>query len=173
MGYPDNVLADDEQVVVHRHPHVRHLVGAVLALLLATAVAAFAAGVVNARPWDPAATNVIVAVIWVIWLVAVGWLSVWPFLDWRATHFVVTDRRVMFRRGVLARSGVDIPLARIVHVEFTRGIVDRMLRTGTLIVESAGQDSLEFYDIPRVQHVHALLYHELFDTIESVASPPG
>jgi uncharacterized membrane protein YdbT with pleckstrin-like domain len=167
----ENVLADDEQLVLHRHPHVKRLIGAVLMLLLATAVAAFVAGFVNPRQWDPAAKNVIFAVTWAIWLIVVGWLTLWPFLTWLTTHFVITDRRVMFRSGLLARSGVDIPLARICHVEFTRGVVERMLRTGTLVIESAAQqDPWEFYDVPRVAQVHALLHHEVFHTLESEES---
>ena len=75
----------------------------------------------------------------------------WPFLNWLTTHFVITDRRVMFRHGVLTRQGIDIPLARINSVEFRHGLFDRMVRTGTLIIESASQDPLEFYDIPRVE----------------------
>ncbi|BCO37352.1 hypothetical protein BMW24_013430 [Mycobacterium heckeshornense] len=171
MRYPDNVLADGEQVVLHRHPHWKRLVGAVTVLLLATGLASFVAGFVNTRPWDPSAKNVIFGVIWAIWLVMVGWLAVWPFLAWLTTHFVITDRRVMFRHGVLAGSGIDIPLARIFHVEFRHGIVDRMLRAGTLIIESVSQDPLEFYDIPRVRQVHALLCHEVFDTLGSDESP--
>jgi uncharacterized membrane protein YdbT with pleckstrin-like domain len=92
-------------------------------------------------------------------------------LDWLTTHFVITDRRVMFRHGVLSRSGIDIPLARINSVEFRHRLIDRILRTGTLVVESASQDPLEFYDIPRVEQVHALLYHEVFDTLGSEESP--
>jgi Bacterial PH domain len=66
---------------------------------------------------------------------------------------------------VLTRSGIDIPLARINSVEFRHKLLDRMVRTGTLIIESASQDPLEFDDIPRVEQVHALLYHEVFDTL--------
>ncbi|BBX13954.1 membrane protein [Mycobacterium novum] len=163
VGYPESVLAEDEQVVLHRHPHVKRLLGPVLALLLATACAGFASGFVNPRAWDPNAKNVVFAVIWAIWLVVVGWLALWPFLSWLTTHFVVTDRRVMYRHGLLTRSGIDIALARINSVEFVHGLIDRMLRTGTLIIESASQEPLEFYDIPRVEQVHALLYHEVFD----------
>ncbi|MEZ0362121.1 PH domain-containing protein [Mycobacterium sp. pUA109] len=171
MGYPENVLANDEQVVLHRHPHWKRLIGAALVLLLITALAAFAAGFVSTRAWDPTAKNVIYAVIGAIWLVVVGWLALLPFLGWRTTHFVITDRRVMYRHGVLTRSGIDIPLARINSVEFTHRLIDRMLRTGTLIIESAAQDPLEFHDIPRVEQVHALLYHEVFDTLGSEESP--
>ncbi|EUA19393.1 putative transmembrane protein [Mycobacterium xenopi 3993] len=59
MRYPDNVLADGEQVVLHRHPHWKRLVGAVTVLILASGLASFVAGFVNTRPWDPNAKNVI------------------------------------------------------------------------------------------------------------------
>ena len=171
MGYPDNVLAGDERVVLHRHPHWKRLIGPVFVLLLATAVAAFGLGVVNRMTWDQTAKNIVMIVIGVIWLILVGWLVAWPLLNWRSTHFVITDRRVMFRHGVMTRSGIDIPLARINSVEFRHGLVDRVLRTGTLIIESASQDPLEFHDIPRVEQVHSLLYHEVFDTLGSEESP--
>ena len=172
MGYPLNVLADDEQVVLHRHPHVKRLAGPVAVLLTATACAGFAAGLANPQHWDPTAKNIVFAVVWGIWLVVVGWLALWPFLAWLSTHFVITDRRVMYREGLLARSGIDIPLARINSVEFTHGLVDRLLRTGTLVIESASQDPLEFYDIPHVEAVHALLYQEVFDTVDGVSPEP-
>ncbi|OBG86711.1 hypothetical protein A5733_17185 [Mycobacterium sp. NS-7484] len=171
MGYPENVLANDEQVVLHRHPHWKRLIGAILVLILVTAAAAFVAAVVNTMQWQPTAKNVLFIVIGAIWLIVVGWLTLWPFLNWWTTHFVITDRRVMFRHGVLTRSGIDIPLARINSVEFRHGLSDRLLRTGTLIIESASQDPLEFDDIPRVEQVHSLLYHEVFDTLGSDESP--
>jgi uncharacterized membrane protein YdbT with pleckstrin-like domain len=171
VGYPENVLAADEQVVLHRHPHFKRLIGPVLILLVATALAAFGMGFVNQTDWQATAKNVVLAVIGVVWLVVIGWLVIWPYLNWLTTHFVITDRRVMFRHGLLTRSGIDIPLARINSVEFRHGIIDRMLRTGTLIIESAAQDPLEFHDIPRVERVHSLLYHEVFDTLGSEESP--
>ncbi|HTM85589.1 MAG TPA: PH domain-containing protein, partial [Mycobacterium sp.] len=144
--------------------------GPVSALLLTTALAAFGGAVVSTQDWEPTATNVVFAVIAAIWLVIVGWFTLWPFLAWLTTHFVITDRRVMYRHGLLTRSGIDIPLTRINSVEFTHRLTDRMLRTGTLIIESAAQDPLAFYDIPRVEYVHSLLYHEVFDTWDESGS---
>jgi len=167
MGYPDNVLATDEQVVLHRHPHWKRLIAPVLALLVTTASAAFLAGLVAGTGWDANTKKVVSAVIAGVWLLLVGWLTLRPFLAWLTTHFVITDRRVMYRHGVLTRAGIDIPLARINSVEFRHGLFDRMVRTGTLIIESASQDPLQFADIPRVEQVHSLLYHEVFDTLDS------
>jgi uncharacterized membrane protein YdbT with pleckstrin-like domain len=171
VGYPENVLAKDEQVVLHRHPHWKRLIGPVLILIVASALAPFVAALVHRTDWDPTAKNVVTWVIVAIWLVIVGWFTVWPFLSWLTTHFVITDRRVMFRHGLLTRTGIDIPLARINSVEFRHGLINRMFRTGTLIIESASQDPLEFHDIPRVERVHSLLYHEVFDTLGSEESP--
>lgn len=171
MGYPENVLAKDEHVVLHRHPHWKRLTLPVLVLIITTAAAAFVAGYVNTLTWESQAKNIVFLVIAGIWLILVGWLSIWPFLNWWTTHFVITDRRVMFRHGLLTRAGIDIPLARINSVEFRHGVLDRVLRTGTLIIESAAQDPLEFHDIPRVERVHSLLYHEVFDTLGSEESP--
>ncbi|MBV9320084.1 MAG: PH domain-containing protein [Mycobacterium sp.] len=171
MGYPDNVLAREEQVVLHRHPHWKRLIGPILSLLVVTAIAAFGAGYVAQTNWAQNARNVVLIVIGAIWMVIVGWLTLWPSLTWRTTHFVITDRRVMVRHGLLTRSGIDIPLARINSVEFRHGVFDRILRTGTLIIESASQDPLEFHDIPRVEQVHSLLYHEVFDTLDPEESP--
>jgi uncharacterized membrane protein YdbT with pleckstrin-like domain len=171
VGYPENVLAKGEQVVLHHHPHWKRLIWPVVVLILATGLAAFGSGYVNSTRWDQAAKNVLYGVIWGVWLVIVGWLTLWPFLTWLTTNFVVTNRRVMFRHGVLTRSGIDIPMARINSVEFRDRLLERMFRTGTLIIESASQDPLEFPGIPRLRNVHALLYHEVFDTPGSEESP--
>lgn len=173
MGYPDSVLADDEQVVLHTHPHWKRLIAPVLTLLLSTAAASFGAGVLSIQDWQVTAQNIGFGAIAVLWVLTVGWLTVWPCLAWLSTHFVLTDRRVMYRHGLLTRSGIDIPLARINSVEFTHRLTDRLLRTGTLIIESAAQDPLAFYDIPRVERVHALLYHEVFDTWEEPGRSSG
>jgi len=165
MAYPDNVLAQDERVVLHRHPHWKRLILPVLALLVSTALASFGAAVVSRAEWDPRTKQVVWAVIGGIWLILVLWLTLRPFLAWLTTHFVITDRRVMYRHGLLTRAGIDIPLARINSVEFRHGLLDRMVRTGTLVIESAAQDPLEFFDIPQVEQVHSLLYHEVFDTL--------
>jgi uncharacterized membrane protein YdbT with pleckstrin-like domain len=163
MGYPEGVLAADERVVLHRHPHWKRLVGPVLALLVCTGAASFGAALVSRTDWDPRTRQVVSAVIAALWLLLVVWLTLRPVLAWKTTHFVITDRRVMYRHGLFTRAGIDIPLARVNSVEFRHGIVDRMVRTGTLVIESASQDPLEFNDIPQVEYVHSLLYHEVFD----------
>ena len=91
----------------------------------------------------------------------VGWLTVIPVIRWRTTHFVVTNRRVLVREGVLTRQGMDIPMGRINSVQFRHNIIERLLGCGTLVIESASDEALEFDDIPGVERVYALLYQEV------------
>ncbi len=171
MGYPENALAKGEQIVVHRHPHWKCLIWPGVVFVVATGLGAFGSGFVDTQHWQPLAKNIAYGAIWGIWLVLIGWLALWPLLKWLTTHFVVTNRRVMYRDGVLTRTGIDIPLARINSVEFQDKVVERMFGTGTLIIESAAQDPLPFHNIPHLRDVHALLYHEVFDTLGSEESP--
>lgn len=156
MAYPDDLLVPGEEVVMHRRPHWKVLVVPVLAFLLVVGAATFLAALIRDQPW----------VEWG-WLALAGtgtllvlWLTVSPVIRWRTTHFVVTDRRVLVREGVLSRTGVDIPMSRINSVRFRHTVWERVLGCGTLVIESASDEPLEFDDIPDVERVHAMLYHD-------------
>lgn len=157
MPYPAELLRGDEQVVVHKHPHWKMLVLPVLAFLIIVGLGCYVAALVTGRSWQ------LYGWIGVAVLGGIGvlWLTVVPLLRWRTTHFVLTTRRVLVREGILSRSGIDIPISRINSVQFRKSFVDRILGCGTLIVESASDEPLEFDDIPKVERVHSLLYYEL------------
>ncbi|WP_132993901.1 PH domain-containing protein [Gordonia zhaorongruii] len=174
MGYPRENLAPGERVVIHRHPHWKCLIAPVLIFWVVTAVCGVALGFIRTSDSLSGASGLWLTVaVGVIWLAAtVYWLGR-PLLAWWTTHFVVTDRRVVYRSGIITRSGIDIPIRRINTVEFRHGLVDRILRTGTLVIESASDDPLSFRDIPDVEAVHAQLYQELLDDEDLDEEPRG
>jgi uncharacterized membrane protein YdbT with pleckstrin-like domain len=157
VAYPDDLLVEGEQVVVHRHPHWKILVVPVLVLLLVVGAASFLAALVSAQSWAPWAWLGLAAA----GLTLVGRFTVFPVVRWRTTHLVVTDRRVLVREGVLSRHGMDIPLKRISSVRVRHSLLERMLGSGTLVIESESDESLEFDDVPGVRRVHAVLYSEV------------
>ncbi|OZF07281.1 PH domain-containing protein [Rhodococcoides fascians] len=165
MGYPQDALADEEELLLHHHPHWKMLVLPAATFIVVTALAGFGIGLASAR-MDGTASTTAVIVVAVVWAALVAWRCVAPLISWKCTHFIVTDRRVLIRQGVITHSGIDIPMSRISNVQFRHGLVDRMLGTGTLIIASASDDPLEFDDIPRVQRVHSLLYQQVFDSLE-------
>lgn len=156
MAFPDHLLAADEEVVLHLHPHWKVLVWPVVLFLAAGAAGGFAAASIGST----AARLVVVAVVAVLVL----WLTVVPVLRWRTTHFVLTTHRVLLRRGILSRTGRDIPLARINDLSFAHSLLERMLGCGTLMVESAGErGQVVLTAVPNVEQVHAELYQLVDD----------
>ncbi len=162
MGFPENSLARDERVIVHSHSHWKIVLVPTLLFLLVTGVAGVASGFAATRSLEGGARTAVLGAVWLIWLGLVVWLFAVPFVKWLSTHFVVTDRRVMFQTGIVSRSGIEIALNRINSVEFEQGVVDRVLGCGSLIIESASREPLVFEDVPGVLDVRNLLQHELY-----------
>ena len=155
MGFPESVLTKDEHVELHLHPHWKALFWPAVAgiVLIAAVVAAWV--FLPKAGWSPIALLVIGAIA----LVLILWLSVWPWLKWRTTHYVFTNERVIMRHGVFAREGRDIPLNRVNDVSFQHSFFERMLGTGTLTIESAGErGQVVLSEIPRVEKVQSQLY---------------
>lgn len=156
VGIPKKLLGDDEQVVMAMRPHWKEMVWPVLLLLLASPLATFLATIIpegDVQPWLRLAVVVVAALIVVRWVV-------WPFLRWLTTSYVVTDRRLITRVGVIARHGRDMPLSKVNDVTFEHSsILERVLGCGTLVVESAGErGQLVLRDVPRVEEVQRDVY---------------
>ncbi len=155
MGFPDDSLTEDENVVLHLHPHW----AAMIAPAFWTVVAA--AAVIAGTLFLPNAAwaNVFLVIIGAVGLVLFLWLAFWPFVVWRSTHFVFTNERVLLREGVFNRQQRDIPLTRVNDVSSSQNLLDRLLGCGKLTVESAGERGQSVLrDIPRVVQVQKVVY---------------
>jgi uncharacterized membrane protein YdbT with pleckstrin-like domain len=135
VPYPDRLLADDERVVRHLHPHWITLVRPVLVFVLLAGGGAFLAAIVPSGSLQQVLWIAIAAVAAIL----LGWLALIPFLAWRTTHYVLTTHRVLIRSGILHHRGRDIALTRINDVSFEQTLWDRIIGSGTLMVESAGE----------------------------------
>src|SRR4051812_9792231 len=86
-----------------------------------------------------------------------------PLLVWRCTHYVLTDERILLQDGVIARERRDLPLNRVNDHVLSQSLVDRMLGSGTLRIDSIGDRSAVLASVPRAQSVQTLLY-QLIET---------
>jgi len=84
--------------------------------------------------------------------------GVWPLLVWRTTHYVVTDERILLQDGVIARERRDLPLNRVNDHVTSQSLLDRLLGSGTLRIDSIGEQSAVLPSVPRVQQVQTQLY---------------
>jgi uncharacterized membrane protein YdbT with pleckstrin-like domain len=77
---------------------------------------------------------------------------------WRCTHYVLTDQRILLQDGVIARERRDLPLNRINDHALTQSAMDRLFGSGTLTVDSIGDQPAVLAAIPHAQHVQSALY---------------
>jgi len=156
MPYPDKLLAEDEDVVRHLHPHWLTIFWPVLRLLLIVGAASFGVAAIPAGSQQGLLRLAIVVLAAVLLVATV----VVPLLRWRTTHYVVTSHRLLFREGILARRGRDIGLPRITDVSYTQTLWDRIINSGTLTIESAGDSGPTILrQIPDSDGVQQLLNH--------------
>jgi uncharacterized membrane protein YdbT with pleckstrin-like domain len=154
VAYPDSLLADDERVVKHLHPHWITLVWPTVLLIVIVALGSFLAAIVPGGSVQTPGRIAIGAVAVVALLVVV----LVPYLRWRTTHYVLTTHRLMTRVGILNHTGRDIPLNRINNAMYEQSFFERIVNSGTLVVESAGEDGQQvFRDIPEADQTQQLI----------------
>ena len=145
-----------ERVLLDLRPHPKALVLPLLALLLVAAGGGFAAARAGGESAGPLRLAVAAAVLLLLLR-----LSLVPYLRWRGTRFLLTDERVALRRGVLRRSGRNVPLSRVDEVLFTRSLLQRLQGCGDLRVTAGDAAPLLVADLRDVEAVQRTVYRAL------------
>ncbi|MBS7617428.1 PH domain-containing protein [Candidatus Bathyarchaeota archaeon] len=87
-----------------------------------------------------------------LWYCIVGFavvnFSAYPILLWRNLYYVLTDRRIIVRKGVIGIDYDILDLEYVQRVDLERGIWDRIYGTGTIVVQAVGVKTIEMYSIP-------------------------
>lgn len=170
MGFPKKLLGQDEDVVMLLRPHVKRLFVPVLVLLVVAPGATFGAAMVptgGVQVWARGLIALAAVLVLLRWVVT-------PFVVWWNTIYVITNRRLVMRHGVLTRSGHDMPLSRLNDVSFEHNLFERMIGCGTLTVESAGErGQVVLADVPRVEQVQRVLYRLSDEARQTDAAPAG
>ena len=154
MGFSSDLLSDDEEVVVDMHPHWWTMVP--ISSLLAVVIVGGLALLIYAGD----GTMWLIARVFV-GLVVLGTLVAFAtrYAKWASTEFVVTTERVISRKGIFAKNGIEIPLDRINTVFFEQTAFERMAGSGDLGIESAGEGGRQtFTNIRKPNMVQAEIY---------------
>ncbi|HEY5016071.1 MAG TPA: PH domain-containing protein [Streptosporangiaceae bacterium] len=163
-------LSEGEYVVLRLHPHWKTVLAPFLILALIVAAALVLLAFLPAAA-DTAVVRLVIAVLAAA--AAIIWCAV-PLLRWRTTSYELTNRRLRLRSGIVTRTGRDFPLSRISDVSFSLGPLDRLVGSGRLVVESAGEHGeLVLTEIPRVQEVQAELFQLVEDERTRLERPSG
>lgn len=149
MGYPKRLLSNDEVIVSEFRPHWTGILkeGALLLLIVVLVV------LVQIRGWNG----------WIsVGLVVAGLLvTARGLIRWLTTLHVITNERVIYRAGLISKTGKEIPHEVINDVAFNQRAWERIFGTGDLLIESAGTHGQSRYrDIPDPEGVQSLIYSE-------------
>lgn len=174
MPYPKHLLNDNETVRVDMKPHWWFFVQYIMSGFILFGLVIFyvvSRGKINAN------VGVISASIETIFgFVILGLILFWllglvvRYLYWKFTIFVVTSDRVIFRTGIIAKRGSEIPLENISNINFNQKIIERLVGCGTLELESAGlKDDLNFTHIRNPDLVQREIYVMMEDNVKRTA----
>lgn len=153
MAFPPKLLNDGEEVVLDLHPHWWFFAGPLSALVLTVA------GAIAVRVFDLPG-EVMLAVLGLAALNSLWLLG--RLMKWWTTNFVVTTDRLIYRSGVLAKQGKEIPLERLNDISFSQSIFERMLGSGDLMIESGGERGQQmFSDIRSPAEVQNEIYRQI------------
>jgi uncharacterized membrane protein YdbT with pleckstrin-like domain len=159
MAISPKLLGEGEHVIVSTRTHWKALVLPVLVLLVTCAVAGFLIAILPSGDSHQALVWIVLAVA----LLVVLYACVRPFLVWLTASYTVTNRRLINRSGVLTRRGRDIPLHRINDVKYERGVLDRILGCGTLVISDASEEGRSVLpDVPHVEQLQLQITRLLF-----------
>jgi membrane protein YdbS with pleckstrin-like domain len=146
MALPRKFLNDDEELLAELRPHWIFLFGP-----LFTSIGVWIGLIVLVVLWQkaPGWTNypiLILALIPGLWLLG-------RFVRWRSYVVALTSTRILVRQGILGRDTVQLRLQRITEVNIRQRLIERLLGTGSLIIDVQGEDdslTLEYMRRPAV-----------------------
>ncbi len=116
---------------MHANFRTRLLVERLLVTAVLTVIS-LVPGLIFGRAFDPAVP------LWVLVIIFAIPLLVWPFVAVPRRGYVVRDKDIVFRSGVVFRSVTAIPFNRIQHVETSNTPLDRKFGIATLQLFTAG-----------------------------------
>ena len=151
------VLLPGEQVIVVTRPQPRMLIVPALTFIVVPALAAYACAWV--LKGGPARLMPLVPKEWTPWLVAVCLaLAAWVLLGyclprviaWHATRYILTSQRLVTRYGMLRRRDEQVALAAVRHVAIEQSLLQRLLRSGNISLETGYPVGMVVPDVPEV-----------------------
>jgi uncharacterized membrane protein YdbT with pleckstrin-like domain len=170
VPFPRKLLNDREDIVLDLHPHWWFFAPPLLALIAAIVLGGLVLGMTDAA-WLQVPAGVMI-------LGFLLWFGL-RYARWITTNFVVTTDRLIYRHGVLAKHGIEIPLDRVNTVFFRQSIFERIVGSGDLVIESASETGRQaFSNVRNPSAVQNEIYRQIeanenrkFDRVgESVAS---
>ena len=129
-----------EQVIFEGHPSWRSILGFYIKGILITAALALVVGLATGVIGDEVDQGLvtIIAVAGVAITILAG------FIKRIATDYVITDRRLHIKRGIVSRDIKETRLVRVQNVNYSQSVLQRALQIGDVDFDTAAGDDYNF-----------------------------
>ena len=121
-----------EQIVLEGHPSWRSTMAFYVKGILIAAVIGVVVGLIESNGAGVAVALAVFAVV-----VVVGFVRRWT------TRYIVTNRRLHIKRGIIARHTQEAKLARVQNINTRQSVIERLLQVGTVDFDTAGSGESE------------------------------
>ena len=156
MPFPKKNLNANETIALDMHPHWWYFAEPAWSLLGSIILGIFVLAKTHGD------VGKVLRVITLILLVGTAIWLVIRYMKWLTTNFVITSNRLIFRQGIVGKSGIEIPLERVNNVNFHQTVFERILGAGDLLIESGGEDGQQrFTDIRHPAQVQNLIHAQM------------
>lgn len=117
MAFPWDEMDDDEDVLLDVNPAFARLTWPLVELALITGVIWLLIGFIDSPRIAPGDLAGLRDFLLIMWPILVAWRVAKPGLEWLGERFVLTDRRIILRRGLLRPRVVTVDLRTVRGVE--------------------------------------------------------
>jgi uncharacterized membrane protein YdbT with pleckstrin-like domain len=153
VAFSESLLNDGEEIVLALNPHWITFAKAGLALVASLVLGLYM--IVNGPE------NLLRAVAGILVLGTLVWFAK-TYATWATTDFVITTDRLIYRHGLISKHGTEIPLDRVNTVFFSQSIFERMVGSGDLVIESAGERGQQaFSNVRKPSAVQNEIYKQI------------
>lgn len=130
MSYVRKVLQPNERVVYQTSLSWAMYIPGLLLLVLAGVVFVIAATSFGGSLWANAVGVAVLAVA--LYLLVAEWFERWT------TEIAITDRRIIFKRGLIRRDTIEMSVEKVESVDVNQSLVGRLFNYGDIVVRGTG-----------------------------------
>jgi hypothetical protein len=152
-----DLIQDDEVVILLLRPSVLYILLGSLGSLVFIALITFILAWISRLSWVGAGWNDTMAFGFGATLAIIR-LS-WQGLEWYSRLYILTDRRIIRRMGVLRVAVFETKIKNIQHTSVFRSVRERLFGLGSIGFATAGSDVFEAFwvMIDRPFHIHRIV----------------
>ena len=104
---------------------------------------------------------------WLIWSITIATVlfllhkSVRGIIRWATTRYLFTSHRILTTTGLFVVSGESIALNKIQTIQFKKTLLERLLGSGSLVIESAAENEIIISNVTGAEDVHRSVYEQI------------